>query len=72
MKEAYVKGRGAGLTLPLTSFSVPITTDPAPAAVRCGRWSLFTLQPAPGYIGALAVANEKRSLAARYRALRSG
>ena len=55
MKEAYVKGRGEGLTLPLTSFSVPITTDPAPAAVRCGRWSLFTLQPAPGYVGALAV-----------------
>src|SRR5438876_533965 len=55
MKEAYVKGRGEGLTIPLTSFSVPITTDPAPAPVRCGRWSLFTLQPAPGYVGALAV-----------------
>ncbi|HEV8380506.1 MAG TPA: 4'-phosphopantetheinyl transferase superfamily protein [Gemmatimonadales bacterium] len=57
MKEAYVKGRGEGLTIPLTSFSVPITTDPAPAPVRCGRWSLFTLQPAPGYIGALAVSS---------------
>jgi len=55
MKEAYVKGRGEGLTLPLTSFSVPITSDPAPAAVRRGRWSLFTLQPAPGYVGAIAV-----------------
>jgi 4'-phosphopantetheinyl transferase len=55
MKEAYVKGRGEGLTIPLTSFSVPITADPAAAAVRCGHWSLFTLQPAPGYIGALAV-----------------
>ncbi len=43
------------LTLPLTSFTVPITTDPAPASVRCGRWSLFTLHPAPGYVGALAV-----------------
>ncbi len=57
MKEAYLKGRGEGLTIPLTSFSVPITTDPAPAPVRCGRWSLFTLQPAPGYIGALAVSS---------------
>jgi len=55
MKEAYVKGRGEGLTIPLRSFSVPITTDPAPAPVRCGRWSLFTIQPAPGYVGALAV-----------------
>src|SRR6266496_5468872 len=41
MKEAYVKGCGAGLTIPLTSFAVPISTDLAPAAVRCGRWSLF-------------------------------
>jgi 4'-phosphopantetheinyl transferase len=56
-KEAYVKARGEGLTIPLTSFSVPITTDPAPVPVRCGAWSLFTLQPAPGYVGALAVSS---------------
>ncbi len=55
MKEAYVKGRGEGLTIPLTSFSVPISTEPAHAAVRCGGWSLFTLRPAPGYVGAVAV-----------------
>ncbi len=55
MKEAYVKGCGAGLTIPLTSFAVPISTDLAPAAVRCGRWSLFALRPAPGYVGAVAV-----------------
>ena len=55
MKEAYVKACGEGLSIPLTSFSVPITTDPAPVAVRCGCWSLLALQPAPGYVGALAI-----------------
>lgn len=55
MKEACVKASGEGLTIPLPSFSVPITTDSTPAPVRCGRWSLSSLQPAPGYIGALAV-----------------
>ncbi len=55
MKEAYVKGCGEGLAIPLASFAVPISTDPAPAAVRCGRWSLFALRPAPGYVGAVAV-----------------
>lgn len=57
MKEAYVKACREGLTIPLTSFCVPVTTDSEPGAVRCGRWSLFTLQPAPGYIGALAVSS---------------
>ncbi len=45
-KEAYVKARGEGLAIPLTSFSVPHPH---------GAWSLYSLQPAPGYIGALAI-----------------
>lgn len=64
-KEAYVKACGEGLAIPLTSFSVPLAADPAPTPARLGgasndtapsrRWSLYTLQPAPGYIGALVV-----------------
>ena len=64
-KEAYVKACGEGLAIPLNSFSVPLTTDPAHTPVDvyavsndivpARRWSLYTLQPAPGYIGALAI-----------------
>jgi 4'-phosphopantetheinyl transferase len=64
-KEAYLKACGEGLAIPLNGFSVPVTTDPAHAPadlyvasndiVPAKRWSLHTLQPAPGYIGALAI-----------------
>ena len=62
-KEAYLKARGEGLAIPLNSFSVPLTTDPAPVDLCVGsevivparRWSLYALRPAPGYLGALAI-----------------
>jgi 4'-phosphopantetheinyl transferase len=64
-KEAYLKACGEGLAIPLNSFSVPLTTDPAPTPldlhvasrdiVPAKRWSLYTLRPAPGYAGALAI-----------------
>jgi 4'-phosphopantetheinyl transferase len=57
-KEAYVKATGAGLSVRLADIAVEIGDQPAfvrlpgdnPAA-----WSLIHLEPAPGYIGALAV-----------------
>src|SRR3989441_4561433 len=55
-KEAYLKACGDGLAIPLNSFSVPLTTDPAHTPVDlCVGWSLYTLRPAPGYAGALAI-----------------
>lgn len=64
-KEAYVKARGEGLSIPLNGFSVPLATDPArgPDEVRLASngldparpWSFHTLRPAPGYMGALAI-----------------
>ena len=64
-KEAYLKACGEGLTIPLNSFSVPLTTDPTHTPVDlyvaskdiipAKRWSLYTLRPAPGYAGALAI-----------------
>src|SRR5207237_10366228 len=71
-KEAYVKACGKGLAIPLNSFSVPLTTDPVPAPVDlyvpskdifpAKRWSLYTLRPAPGYAGALAIERTSRRL----------
>jgi len=64
-KDACLKACGEGLAIPLNSFSVPLTTDPAPTPVElhvgskgivpARRWSLYTLRPAPCYAGALAI-----------------
>jgi 4'-phosphopantetheinyl transferase len=64
-KEAYLKACGEGLARPLDGLSVPLTADGDDSpidlcvasndAVSAKRWSLYTLQPAPGYIGALAI-----------------
>jgi len=61
-KEAYIKARGQGLSLPLDQFDVSLTPG-APAALlqtrdipdEAARWSLWELHPSPGYIAALAV-----------------
>ncbi len=61
-KEAYIKARGDGLALPLDQFDVTFEADGAAALARTGddpneaaRWSLRTLEVAPGYAAALAV-----------------
>ena len=61
-KEAYIKARGEGLSLPLDQFDVSLAPG-EPAAVlgtqrdpsEASRWSLQELTPAPGYVAALAV-----------------
>jgi 4'-phosphopantetheinyl transferase len=61
-KEAYLKAVGVGLAAPLDSFVVTLTPgtparmlalrgDPAAGA----RWRLWHLEPAPGYLGAVAI-----------------
>lgn len=61
-KEAYIKANGKGLSLPLDQFDVSLRPgDPAMLlATRHGpddvrRWSMQSLLPAEGYVGALAV-----------------
>jgi 4'-phosphopantetheinyl transferase len=61
-KEAYIKARGKGLSIPLDQFDVALTPgEPAaliasredPQATAC--WSLHALAPGTGYAGALVV-----------------
>lgn len=61
-KEAYIKARGLGLSLPLDSFSVSLAPQ-RPAALLADRsdpgvasdWTLLSLAVDAGYAGALAV-----------------
>ena len=61
-KEAYVKAKGEGLSIPLDQFEVSLVPG-RPAALErvfsdpgeAGRWTLQDLLPAPGYAGALCV-----------------
>jgi 4'-phosphopantetheinyl transferase len=61
-KEAYLKARGTGLLAPLDSFDVEVLPDRPAALLRVsgdatapGEWTLLHLEPASGYVGALAV-----------------
>jgi 4'-phosphopantetheinyl transferase len=54
-KEAYVKARGGGLKVSLESFSVSLTPG-KPAVLQSSdeeRWSLYSLEPTAGFVGAL-------------------
>ena len=61
-KEAYIKARGEGLSLPLNQFDVSLVPD-APAELidsrvdraEVSRWSFQELFPASGYAAALAL-----------------
>ncbi len=61
-KEAYIKARGEGLSIPLDGFDVSLAPgEPAallgvrPDPVDSIRWSLEDLDAAPGFAAALAV-----------------
>jgi 4'-phosphopantetheinyl transferase len=64
-KEAYIKARGRGLSLPLDSFDV--TLDPTCEARLCraaddpdfGRWRLRALPAPEGFVAAAIVEGEK-------------
>ena len=71
-KEAYVKARGDGLSLPTTEFEM--TLEPAsPARLErfdrepeeVGRWSFEAFEPARGFLGAVAVEGGKREIVSR-------
>jgi 4'-phosphopantetheinyl transferase len=61
-KEAFIKARGEGLSLPLGSFAVALTEFEPPRILtidgseeEARQWTLQALEPAAGYVGAVAV-----------------
>jgi 4'-phosphopantetheinyl transferase len=54
-KEAYVKAHGAGLSLPLDSFTVSLTPgrEAALQAEDSDHWSVHSVEPAPGFVAAM-------------------
>jgi 4'-phosphopantetheinyl transferase len=60
-KEAYVKARGWGLSMPLSQFSVSVAPGHGPLTLRTAdcqeatRWSMYSLNVDPGYAAALAI-----------------
>ncbi|HSL83662.1 MAG TPA: 4'-phosphopantetheinyl transferase superfamily protein [Thermoanaerobaculia bacterium] len=72
-KEAYVKARGDGLSLPTTEFEVVLASGEPPRLVRferepgeVGRWSFAAFEPARGFLGAVAVEGEAPALTTRF------
>ncbi len=68
-KEAYIKARGEGLSLPLAAFDVSLTPgEPAallstrPDSDEARRWSLRELNLAPGFVAAVAVEGNRGTL----------
>lgn len=68
-KEAYIKARGEGLSIPLDQFDVTLAPG-EPAALLATRsdsvdtshWTLRELSPSPGYAAAVAVQGEFQEL----------
>ena len=63
-KEAYIKAKGEGLSIPLHAFDVSLEEDQPAALVgtrpdptEAGRWTLYDLSVGQGYAAALTVAN---------------
>lgn len=63
-KEAYLKARGVGLSLPLDGFAVSVAPGTGPCALTtrhepaaAARWSLRAVDLVPGYEAAVAAAN---------------
>jgi 4'-phosphopantetheinyl transferase len=61
-KEAYLKAKGSGLSVPLNSFEVSLSPAEPAALLESRddpqeppRWTLHALNPSPGYAAALAV-----------------
>lgn len=63
-KEAYLKARGVGLQIPLKSFSVTLKADQPPVLTSADSadWSLYSLEPGNGFVGALVAHGRSHTL----------
>jgi 4'-phosphopantetheinyl transferase len=68
-KEAYIKASGDGLHLPLDRFQVTLLPEQPARFVQIGNdekiaadWMLHHLEPAPGYLGAVAYRGSPRAI----------
>lgn len=67
-KEAYIKAVGDGLSINLDAFQVTFLPQDPPRLASANStqndwaWMLHHLDPAPGYVGALAYEGEQRSI----------
>lgn len=74
-KEAYIKARGEGLSLPLDQFNVSLAPGEQAALLSCSqsqelsRWSLQGLEVSPGFVAALAVEGHDYRLKCQERAI---
>jgi 4'-phosphopantetheinyl transferase len=66
-KEAYIKARGEGLSMPLDRFAVSLTPPAGRVTLavsdspeEADRWSLHRFEPAADYVAAVAVEGECR------------
>jgi 4'-phosphopantetheinyl transferase len=70
-KEAYVKARGEGLSIPLRSFTVGFEEGEQLLQDEAGaKWSCYALEPADGFAGAVVAAGENWNL--RFREWSAG
>jgi len=70
-KEAYIKAKGMGLSLPLDQFEVSLANDDPKVGLEietdseeANRWQLYHLSPASEFTGALAVSGIERQVKA--------
>jgi 4'-phosphopantetheinyl transferase len=64
-KEAFVKALGEGLSMPLADFSILVSAGGRVELAGEDGWSLQTLEPAPGYVGALVAEGRRPRLSMR-------
>ncbi|CAG1014533.1 4'-phosphopantetheinyl transferase [Anaerolineae bacterium] len=69
-KEAYIKARGGGMSIPLDSFEVAFSPDETPCLLYCTddnpqRWQLIAITTIPGYASAVVIERPLNKLTLR-------